>query len=105
MGVRCPNELNKKLSCRDCGSGVPLCARFDRHYIVLFTGHGNQKSLVGSNKRGGCYAGGGHVALHWRKLAQDKKQVKSDSAALRSFARSLPPRSYLRHHVAGDVGA
>ena len=104
LGVRCPNELNKKLSCRDCGSGVPLCARPDRHYIVLFTGHGNQKSLVGSNKRGGCYAGGGNVALHWRKLAQEKKQAKSDSAAVRFFARSLAPRSYLRHHIAGDIG-
>jgi len=103
LAVRCPNELNKKLSCRDCGSGVPLCARPGRSYIVLFTGHGNQKNLVGHNKRGGCYAGGGNVALHWRKLAQEK-QIKSDSAALRSFARSLPPRSYLRHHIAGDIG-
>ena len=103
LAVRCPNELNKKLSCRDCGAGVPLCARLDRSYIVLFTGHGNQKSLVGNDKRGGCYAAGGNVALHWRRLSRSR-QVKSDSAALRSFARSLPPRSYLRHHIAGDIG-
>ena len=103
LAVRCPNELNKKLSCRDCGSGVPLCARPDRSYIVLFTGHGNQKSLVGKKSKGGCYAAGGNVALHWRRLSKNKN-LENDSAVLRSFARALPPRSYLRHHIAGDIG-
>jgi hypothetical protein len=29
----------------------------------------------------------------------------SDGAAVVRFARSLPPGSFLRHHVVGDLGA
>ena len=39
--VRCPAEENKKITCQNCGSGKPLCARQKRDYIVKFTGKKN----------------------------------------------------------------
>ena len=61
--VKCPAEADKKLNCRSCGAGRPLCARLDRDYIIGFTDHGTfKKKASDSNTRGGCYATGGHVA-------------------------------------------
>ena len=102
--VRCPAEYLENLGCVNCGNGKPLCARSDRDYIVGFTGHGASKKKIETGERGGCYAAGGNVAIHWRATAgQDQKQ--SDGDRLRAFVRTLSPRAILRHHVAGDLGA
>ena len=103
--VRCPDETTG-VGCVGCGGGTPLCARLDRNYGIVFTAHGAAKRKAGDNaERGGCYAGGGHVALHWRRLAQSTPPDETDGAHVRRFAKSLPPRRILRHHIAGDIGA
>ena len=103
-GIRCPNELNKNLGCATgCGGRVPLCARTDRDYLIIFTGHGNQKNLAGIDAPGGCYAAGGNVRIHWDRLAKSK-QSDSDAVKVRQFARRLPARVLLRHHISGDLG-
>jgi len=101
--IRCPAELSENFTCRDCGNGRPLCARGERDYVIVFVAHGNGKKRVGSETGGGCYAASGHAAIAWR--GAHKTGAPDDAAALRAFARSLPPGSLLRHHVAGDVGA
>jgi len=100
--VRCPAELSEGFTCRDCGSGDPLCARPNREFVVVFVGHSQQKKLVGSDDKGGCYAGVGRVVMQWH--ATRKTGHKNDAAAVREFAKSLPIGSILRHHVAGDCG-
>jgi len=101
--IRCPAEYLDSVGCVNCGNGKPLCARLDRDYIVGFTGHGVSKKKIENDKRGGCYAAGGNVAIHWRATAgQDQKQ--SDGERLRDFVKTLPPRAIIRHHVAGDIG-
>jgi hypothetical protein len=103
-GIRCPNELNKKIGCATgCGGSVPLCARTNRDYMILFTGHGNQRKLAGLDTKGGCYAAGGNVRIHWQRLAR-ARQLESDSVKVRRFARQLPARTLLRHHISGDLG-
>lgn len=37
--VRCPAEYSD-VQCKTCGGGQPLCARWDREWIVGFTTHG-----------------------------------------------------------------
>ena len=102
--VRCPAEYLDNFSCRDCGNGRPLCARLDRKYIIGFTAHGYKKNLAAApSKSGGCYAGGGNVAIHWRNMVK-QQQKKTDAESLRDFMRTLPPLSIIRHHVAGDLG-
>lgn len=104
--VRCPAEYRKGLSCRDCGNGVPLCARRERGYIVGFTAHGSQKKKAADpNQRGGCYADGGRCRMWWDQTANGAQDMETDAEKVLSFAKSLPPRSILRHHVAGDIGA
>ena len=102
--VRCPEEYIPTVSCVNCG-GVsgPLCARSDRNYIIGFTAHGNQKNRINNNERGGCYANGGNVNIHWERLSQ-KQQDKTDAEILREFVKTIPPRRILRHHIAGDIG-
>ena len=51
---------------------------------------------------GGCYAASGPTAIQWHGVK--KAAPMDDGAALKKFARSLPPGSMLRHHVAGDIG-
>jgi hypothetical protein len=103
-GVRCPNETTG-IDCRNCGKGKPLCARFDRDYFVVFTAHGAAKRLAGDpDVKGGCYAGGGNVAMHWRGLSQREQSDETDGEKVTRFAAGLAPHSILRHHVAGDVG-
>jgi hypothetical protein len=100
LGVRCPAEYNKKLNCQNCGSGRPLCARPERNYFILFTDHSAKKDFS-------CYAGQKRVNLHWSRLASFaglKSVFSSDAVQLKNFVKSLPPRSLLRHHVAGDIG-
>lgn len=99
--VRCPAELADNFTCAQCGNGRPLCARGERDYVIVFVAHGSGAKKVGTGK-GGCYAAGGPTAIQWHGTR--KTGVANDAEAVRSFARSLPPGSMLRHHVAGDVG-
>lgn len=94
-GVRCPHEYNKDVSCRTCGAGTPLCAREDRDYFVIFTGHGSKKDK--------CYAGQGHCNIWWQRLSEGSSDI-SDAEAHKAFVKSLPPRTMLRPHIAGDMG-
>ncbi len=100
--VQCPAELADNFSCDQCGGGRPLCARGDRNYVVVFVAHGSGARLVGTDQAGGCYGAIGPVRLHWEKTRTGGNQ--DDAAELLRFARSLPPRSLLRHHVVGDIG-
>lgn len=102
--VRCPAEYNSKVDCNNCGSGVPLCARADRDYVVKFTAHGTQSKLVGDEREGGCYGSSGPVAIHWHKT-RSQTQTLSDVEVLREWIRSLPYGTKVRHHVVGDLGS
>ncbi len=99
--VQCPATYQDKIGCNNCGGDVPLCAR-DRDYVIVFPAHGAAKRKVGEGS-GGCYASGGNVGLHWRKLARRDESV-SDAAKLSDFVEDLPRGTVLRHHVAGDLG-
>ena len=102
--VRCPEEYNNKISCINCGAEKgPLCSRPNRNFIIGFTAHGNQKGKINKGERGGCYATGGNVNIHWERLSQ-KQQDKTDAEILREFVKTIPPRRILRHHIAGDIG-
>jgi hypothetical protein len=102
--VRCPEEYNPAISCVNCGGEKgPLCARSDRNYIIGFTAHGGSKNKINRGERGGCYANGGNVNIHWERLTQ-KQQDKTDAEILREFVKTIPPRRILRHHIAGDIG-
>ncbi len=104
--VRCPAEYRDGFSCRDCGNGDPLCARLDRNFIIGFTAHGaSKKKAADPDTRGGCYADGGNVRLHWDATSNHHQPDETDGEKLKRFAKSLPPRSIIRHHVAGDIGA
>ena len=100
--VRCPAELADEFTCHQCGNGRPLCARGDRDYVVVFVAHGSGAKRVGTDQGGGCYAAGGPTAIAWHGTKKTGHQ--NDADAVRAFARSLPPGSLLRHHVAGDIG-
>jgi len=103
--VRCPNETTG-IDCANCGNGTPLCARPNRDHGIVFTAHGAAKRKAGNNaERGGCYAGGGNVALHWRHLSERDEITETDAEHVRRFAAGLAPRAILRHHIAGDIGA
>tara|TARA_R100001480_G_scaffold129431_1_gene126989 strand:+ start:61 stop:642 length:582 start_codon:yes stop_codon:yes gene_type:complete len=102
--VRCPEEYNPAVSCVNCGGEKgPLCARSERNYIIGFTAHGGSKNKINRGERGGCYANGGNVNIHWERLSQ-KQQDKTDAEILREFVKTIPPRRILRHHIAGDIG-
>ena len=101
--VRCPNEY-LDLTCENCGGkDGPLCARLNRDYIIGFTGHGASKGKIENDEIGGCYAGGGNVALHWEDTSK-QEQTKTDAEILWEFFRKLSPRAIIRHHIAGDFG-
>ena len=103
--VRCPNETTG-IDCRNCGNGTPLCARPARAFGIVFTAHGVSKRKAGDNAEpGGCYAGGGNVALHWRQLSERAEITETDAEHVRRFAAGLSPQTILRHHIAGDIGA
>ena len=102
--VRCPAEYLKSFGCQNCGNGDPLCARLDRDFVVGFTAHGvHKKKAANPDDPGGCYASGGNVLLHWEATAS-QAQDESDADKITRFAKSLPPRTILRHHIAGDFG-
>tara|TARA_R110000764_G_scaffold42824_2_gene96396 strand:- start:231 stop:956 length:726 start_codon:yes stop_codon:yes gene_type:complete len=103
--VRCPDETSR-IGCARCGNGFPLCARPDRKFAVLFTAHGASKRKAGDPATpGGCYAAGGNVALHWRRLSERDDITETDAEHVSRFASGLTPRTILRHHIAGDIGA
>lgn len=102
--VRCPDETTG-IGCAGCGGGEPLCARQDRDYGIVFTAHGAAKRAAGDpSQRGGCYAAGGNVALHWRALSRREQSEESDGARVERFAAGLRRGAILRHHIAGDIG-
>ena len=107
-GVRfvvCPEQLapaDSGFNCSSCGNGRPLCARPDRDYVIVFLAHGTGRRLAESDDQGGCYAATGPTAIQWHGTKTAGQA--DDAAAVRRFARSLPPGSLLRHHVAGDLG-
>ena len=71
----------------------------------MFTAHGAGKKKAGNpDDAGGCYADGGRVAIHWNATSAGDDDGKTDGERLRAFVKTLPPRSVLRHHVAGDIG-
>lgn len=100
--VQCPADLSESFTCAQCGGGRPLCARGDRDYVVVFLAHGTGAKRVGTDKVGGCYAASGPVLIAWHGTR--KTGAPNDAERIRGFARSLPPGSLLRHHVAGDIG-
>jgi len=99
--IRCPAELSDGFTCAQCGGGVPLCARTNRDYVIVFVAHGTGKKRVGTGC-GGCYAAQGPTAIQWHGTR--KSGAANDAETLIKFAKSLPPGSLLRHHVAGDIG-
>ena len=102
--VRCPAEYLPQFGCAQCGNGDPLCARLERDYVIGFTAHGvHKKKAANPDDPGGCYASGGNVLLHWEATA-DQAQDESDADKVTRFAKSLAPRTILRHHIAGDIG-
>lgn len=102
--VRCPAEY-RDISCAQCGNGDPLCARLDRNFIIGFTAHGpSKKKAADLETRGGCYADAGNCRIWWNETANGE-QEETDAEKITRFAKSLPPRSIIRHHVAGDIGA
>ena len=101
--VRCPSEYNEKIKCQNCGSGKPLCARINRDYIIKFVAHGSQKKKVGKKEKGGCYAGQGFTRFAWQDTTK-RKQDRSDHEKLTAWVKTLPYGTFIRHHVAGDIG-
>ncbi len=105
--IRCPAEINKNISCNRCGNGRPLCARQKRNYVIVFTAHGKHKKAV-ATKTGGCYAANFPCAIQWKSTRDGTGPTtwseSKDPERLIVWAQSLPPRTLLRHRVAGDLG-
>lgn len=101
--VVCPATYSDKVACEDCGGGVPLCARPNRDYVVVFPAHGAGRKRVGNDKKGGCYAWTGLTRITWHRLTK-KTQDVSDGAKLLAWVKTLKPGRVLRHHIAGDIG-
>jgi hypothetical protein len=104
--VVCPEQLSPAgsgFTCQSCGNGVPLCARPDRDYVIVFLAHGTGRKLAeDANKAGGCYAAVGPTAIQWHGTRANGRP--DDARALLAFAAELPAGSLLRHHIAGDIG-
>lgn len=102
--VECPANLNTRITCRNCGNGMPLCARKDRSYIIVFPGHGTKKKYLGTpTTAGSCYGAFGPVRHAWNRVNK-KTQDRPDPELLIDWVKTLPYRSFLRHHVVGDLG-
>lgn len=101
--VRCPAEY-RNISCAQCGNGEPFCARLKRDFIVGFTAHGpNKRKAADENAQGGCYGAQGNCRIWWMETSE-AVQDETDAEKLKRFVSGLPPRSIIRHHVAGDIG-
>ena len=68
------------------------------------TSGAGKKKAGNPDAAGGCYADGGRVAIHWNATSAGDDDGKTDGEKLRAFVKTLPPRSIIRHHVAGDIG-
>ena len=102
--IRCPQETVNTTGCNNCGGeNAPLCARPYRDYIITFTAHGAKNKTIDKGEKGGCYAAGGNVNLHWTRISETPQKEK-DHKILKRFIKSLAPRTVLRHHIAGDIG-
>ena len=101
--VQCPETNGRVSGCLDCGGGVPLCARADRDYVIVFPAHGSHKKKVGTSEAGGCYTSSGNVAIHYKRYA-NQEQNETDIEKLKRFVAGLPRGSILRHHITGDIG-
>ena len=105
--VRCPAELHKHTTCQTCGGGRPLCARKNRGYVIVFVAHGTKKAEIGT-KTGGCYAANFPGVIQWRKTrdgcGRNTWNDAQDPNRLVAWAKSLPPKTLLRHRIAGDIG-
>ena len=62
-----------------------------------------KKKKVGTDQKGGCYAGQGFTVFSWKATAKQKQEV-SDAVKLSEWVKTLPNGSMIRHHVAGDIG-
>jgi hypothetical protein len=103
--LRCPAEY-RNISCNDCGNGEPLCARMNRKFIIGFTAHGpNKRKAASKTEQGGCYGAQGNCRIWWNDTAKTEQPDETDGQKLLRFVKSLPVRSIIRHHVAGDIGA
>tara|TARA_R100001086_G_scaffold239285_1_gene164592 strand:+ start:1646 stop:2377 length:732 start_codon:yes stop_codon:yes gene_type:complete len=101
--VRCPAEY-RNISCAKCGNGEPFCARLKRDFIIGFTAHGpNKRKAADENTQGGCYGAQGNCRIWWNETSETV-QDETDAEKLKRFVSGLPPRSIIRHHVAGDIG-
>ena len=100
--VRCPAELADNFTCAQCGNGRPLCAQAGRDYVIVFVALGPNAKKIGQAIPGGCYAATGPTVIQWHGTRKTGRA--DDAAAVIQFARSLPPGSMLRHHIAGDIG-
>ena len=101
--VRCPAEY-RDISCAQCGDGEPFCARLNRKFIIGFTAHGpNKRKAADETTQGGCYAAQGNCRIWWQDTAESE-QSETDGEKLKRFVSGLPPRSIIRHHIAGDIG-
>ena len=102
--VECPANLNKRITCRNCGNGRPLCARPDRDYVIVFPGHGVKKKSVGTPSSGACYGAYGPTSWQWNQASRKSNQDRPDEELLTDWVKTLPYGSYLRHHIVGDLG-
>ncbi|CAB4121053.1 hypothetical protein UFOVP6_7 [uncultured Caudovirales phage] len=53
------------------------------------------------NNKGGCYAAGGPLAMHWRKVTEGA--TGTDYAGFLDKVRKLPKGATWRHNAAGDL--
>ena len=92
----CPAETHEDKNCSNCNlNGRPICAQPDRKVGVLFK---NKKW-----KKNPCYAANGFVVREWKKTMQILSNL-TDGMRLSHWIKSLPYGSWVRHHIAGDMG-
>lgn len=105
--IRCPAEINLRMTCQTCGNGVPLCSRQNRKYVIVFTAHGTTKQLITTNT-GGCYATNFPCKIQWESTRKGLGPLTwddtSDHERLGTWVKSLPRYTLLRHRIAGDIG-
>lgn len=106
--IQCPAETNKRVTCQTCGGGIPLCARRNRDYIIVFVAHGSTKANVGLFNNKGCYAANGRTLLQWEStmngIGPTTWDENKDPERLLNWVSSLPIGTLLRHRISGDLG-
>jgi hypothetical protein len=77
----------------------------ERGYIIKFVAHGNQKKKIGvQDFKGGCYANSGHTRFAWQDTRKRNASSYSDAERLAGWVKTLPHGTFIRHHIAGDIG-